>query len=600
MWYLRSFVESGITVLLWMLVTIMFIGVGRLIVCRRVESPADVPYIYAAGVASVLIFTTTWRFMSAISTLLSIVLVVSGLFGSFLFIRELRSNSLDTWHRILKPEQQGLLIIGVVFFLCCLWRVANDATCYVPQVDAYHMTSIRWAQMFPYIKGLANLEGRLGFNNATTGIHAVFLNVFKDRGFSLLHGSLYLFILTSIVGGLVDLQLSRQSRYLLAWLLVPLAIFTFLFRDVFAIGGVSPDTFVLLGTTGLSVLLVSCWTRITSFHPQEPENALGCSWRMVVCYLCFGTLLTVKLSCLFFIVPLLFGFAATRIPSQKSQMLKRHGILILTFSFPVAIWVMSNIILSGWLAYPAPHTRLELWWSVPLSNGLWEKEHMLDFARHFVEPPETYDKWFFSWLRIVVQTHFVVIVLPFVGVLVFSSILAWPQRKRLLGELAQVATIFFIATVIALAGFFSNAPSPRFLAIPIFASVVILGAITCGTVLVRRGWLVTIVVCSLFGGGVWVHRITQEIEQGKGSVVNSTLETLIQLPPSASGRFSPPNPASSTRLQNSHFRLMRVEGWAWNADLICVTYPYPDMYMYKLKMRNIDRPEEGFFVDQSK
>src|SRR5207302_8255799 len=65
------------------------------------------------------------------------------------------------------------------------------------QSDPYHFVAIRWQQAFPVVPGLANLDGRLGFNNASFLLHSLFSNSFEEFGLTFFHGALYLILFSS-------------------------------------------------------------------------------------------------------------------------------------------------------------------------------------------------------------------------------------------------------------------------------------------------------------------------------------------------------------------------------------------------------------------
>lgn len=571
MWYLHSFVESLLTIVVWVLFAAVVCGIGRVFCTPKwfPQSPC-LAATFIVGMSGLLFCAAVWRFWSPIDGPFSVVVLFLGLAGVVLYGREFHDL-----RRLRVPVQRTEILAGV-FVLACLWRVANDATTYVPQVDGYHFTSLRWTLAQPYVKGLANLEGRLGFNSGVLGLYAIPCALLGDRGLGVVNGTLYFSMLFAFWRSLGSLCTGGNDAFAGLGLLSVLTLPTWLYRDFYSVGGVSPDTFLLLSLPAVSLFLAN--------DLSERDRSEGWQARTLIACFALSILITVKLSSVFFCGPLVLAICWQHF---------RHGstksLIVAAFSFaiPLVSWAITNVIQSGWLIYPVPMTRLPVPWSVPLSTGVWEKQVIVDFARFSGQLPvdpegEWLHKWFWNLVRFEKATFLIplgLLIALWVGNVI-------PNRSR-----SFRPVIFGMAFLCGIIGWFFNGPSPRFLAGSLFSMLAVLISYPIGIKRQSRYCKWTLTGIGLLWISAVAHRAIQDREVWKSSPMICFRECLVRTPPNASGRFEFPEPLTFYSHPSADPTIPVIEGYAWKAPLICTTRPNPDFEALSVKLNRDGVPE---------
>lgn len=359
------------------------------------------------------------------------------------------------------PWSRPFALLLVVF---ALWT-ANHALPPGGMDDyTYEFQSIRWFHDYPLVPGLANLHGRLGFNDSHH-LFAAMLSVGMWKGAvnHLFNGFFLLLACMLLLDGVRDLAKAGKgalARSLFpALLLCPCAGLIVYGRFNPGLSTLKADVFVC----GASAVLAALFLRWTA-EPDSERGAADC-----VTVLLIGSVIpSVKISTLVF-CGLIAGVVAARSSFQAARgtMRKRtvYGALavaaVIAICFPVR-----GMILSGYPFYPATAFGWNADWRVPAAQAEAERAYVTSYAR--LQP--TYDprevsgwKWVRGWARSTAITDRVNLVLPLM--LAMACIPLFFARRRADAGVSTPAWAYGTlagVSVVALIVWFVQAPAGRF------------------------------------------------------------------------------------------------------------------------------------------
>ncbi|MFT4033794.1 MAG: hypothetical protein QM669_15380 [Siphonobacter sp.] len=427
-----------ITLLLWLYISVICLAVGDLVwkgfqqlASERQELPLPaLAFLGWAGLTNFLGYT--WLFLPAgIGLQLFVVLVVLG------------------WYKYRRRYFQARLFqkrtLPSLFWLAFLSGAAVilTRTTHLPRLvdtGGYHAPIIRWISEYAVIPGLANVNYRFGFNNASFLSEAFFsLSFLKVQSFHVLNGWLMLILFGWSLYSI--LQTFRVSN----WYIIGFGVL-FLWHSHWRLSSPSPDHPAQLLVGFLFYFLI-----------RQVEGIGGRAERILLVWL---TLLafTIKMSTLIaLLVPVSLFILAIR---QKDW--KQAGCMILVGLLPLIWWLTSNVILTGYIIYPSDSALLDWFsfdWKVPaetirqglknLSGGtkLSPVKGLLDFS------------WVLHWWT----------VQPIADKTVLLLLVSWPvlwliQRKKISTFLTSYPGWPWLICL-AYAGilfWFINAPEMRF------------------------------------------------------------------------------------------------------------------------------------------
>lgn len=229
----------------------------------------------------------------------------------------------------------------------------------------YYSTSIKWLQEYGTVKGIANINSRVGFNNswhilqANFGFQYLHIGLFND-----LNGLLMLLVLLYSMGGIHDLLRGNASfaAGLKALFMLPLLPFHFgatsdvMLFNVNFISSSSADIPACLLICVISLLFVEGEDGV-----EKPKalDALVILYSIWVC--------TVKLSSVPIMIPACY--IAIRLAGRKAfRPLIFYVFGAIMFVVP---WMVRNVLISGYLLFPLAGIDL---FSVPWKVPLWYTE----------------------------------------------------------------------------------------------------------------------------------------------------------------------------------------------------------------------------------
>ncbi len=345
----------------------------------------------------------------------------------------------------------------------------------------YHLNAIQFAAEYPTIPGLANLQDRLGTNVSSFNLAAVLANTPWGLDAARLTVGLFVFLLSADVS-LRLLDGSRRSRRLPGTYVLMLAA---MLAAPFLLA--NPGYWVTSPTADTVAFVM---TVVAGAYLADAVTSRNTTWAAVA-------LVTASLAASVRTQLWVFAFlvaAALLVlwwtdPTRRSRPRRRPRVLTLAGAIVsvavLATMMVRDVVLSGWLLFPAGYLPVPVAWRVPDTTAV--REWLLSWAREpGVSPEQTLNSWTWLW--------------PWVG----RSLDDWAVRGALgLAALALVALLALHRTgttertgprvagwawLLALAPalgtlavWFWTAPDPRFA----WGALVLAGAVPAAFALIR-------------------------------------------------------------------------------------------------------------------
>jgi hypothetical protein len=437
----------------WLVLVAVLCGIGlaieRLFGFKRVSAELALTAFWL-GWAFVVTLVQVWHLFARIDAAPFLVVAVLGVAGIVWNAARLGP--------VLKGGRLAKLIYALVLCAFALW-LSNRAMGSVTNTDAglYHISSVRWASLYPVVPGLGNLHGRLAFNSSYFLFQA-FLDIgpWSHRSHHLASG-LLLFAVCAQAGLSAAKALLRRASLRPHDLLRLLLLGPVLRQCFVSATDPSPDVPVLL--LGIVVGVQLCKLLFTEQDDRERAfDAFVIVWLSAV-----G--ISVKPS---FVV---VGFFSSLIAVgyylwQRRRCRERRmavGTLAWAAMAPVVVlvsWMAHGVFLSGYVAYPSACGSFDVEWKIPRKIVMIEWEGVRSWAR---QPHEECSKvladwgWLGSWVSRMKTSPDVIVPL---AMILAGLFIASCGRGRL-GIKPLPALLVALPSVAAIIFWFFTAPHPR-------------------------------------------------------------------------------------------------------------------------------------------
>lgn len=339
-------------------------------------------------------------FLSLVSVLYSLFLPVNAWVHLCLFIFSLMYlifNKIE-FNFILKTDKPSLffyLLIGICTLLLALPEPNHGDSSF------YHAQALQWVEQYKAVPGLANLFGRLGFNSSFFNVQALFsFYPFSNVSARFLNSFLVLIWAIFLFQNILNKSLALKERMLsLSFIFISLTV------SRGWVSSIAPDVVV-----GIFMLVIGFY--MIKNLPHLSFNGAGSQPPLLLRqaqqtrgsfvspnFLCIllATAITIKLSALF-LVPIVAGF----IILQKKV---NHTLFVIPALIGV-VWIIRNIIVSGYLVYPyLPVPFVNLDWAVTAQQAQIEKKWISSWAKIPSENWEyvlslSFAEWFPQWFAL--------------------------------------------------------------------------------------------------------------------------------------------------------------------------------------------------------
>lgn len=372
--------------LAWILLTISFLGWGKLIAAGFGPTDArqdfsETGYLFM-GVSIAGILSGIWWVFAPVNEIFGGFLLGTGLgyaLGSLPVKPEISFR--NTW----------FLAASVFFFFALLVKAAAPTSFY--DCGLYYVQTMRWAQQFPVVPGLANVHVRFGNASVWHMLSAafnwgqVFHGSFDDLGELLLFWFL-------IFHSWNVLKLEGFERYLSLAL-----VFFAVWQSQPLLTSPSPD--LAAGILGMQTL----WQFrkfLRLWNPREPNQL---NTRGLALFVQSIFLAQIKLSAIpFLVIAVVVVFLVVR----EGWFLRAGQLVFLGFCVAASM-ITRSYFLSGYFLFPVLQGGFSPDWLVPKSIVTEYLDGVKGFARHILSPAEnqagiTYQHYgqltFFEWFPI--------------------------------------------------------------------------------------------------------------------------------------------------------------------------------------------------------
>jgi hypothetical protein len=372
--------------------------------------------------------------------------------------------------------------------------------CYFPtshyDEGLYYIQFVRWLQTFGFVEGLANLHHRFGFNSTWQVLAAFFDYPISTFFFNDLNGLLFLFFTGYSLTGVNQLY---NKEYSLSNFLKVISWLTLIYphqdmvsvRSHIFLNTISPDwaSFIFVA---LSLIL------FVEYHEALTEEKKIYQWMSILFSLFSFSVKVSNVSIL--LIPVYFFIAYL----NKKEF--TNAFKLITWSTLIMIpWIVSNIILSGYLVFPIVQTQLPfLEWAVP-KDYLKSAVEFTKIWSKTVGKPDSYGKMGFMELyahwyglqSLFMQNLYKILAVCWICVTAFLFVKATILKGNFFSTYRDILLVYLISLVGTIFWFF-NAPDFRFSAVFIsFAAFLLLTTLL--KALMKSGYylffLVSIVLC---------------------------------------------------------------------------------------------------------
>lgn len=366
-------------VLSWLIIFVFsyILGCFFLQILYGSKGPYSVDECIWSGIAMLTVYAEAFSIFHRVSDkaviVLAILVVICALYLIFLqgYGKGFFGRSLSILKKI--PILKWSIIIAA-FLTIVVW------TDVVPQnydTYLYHVQAIQWIEQYGVVKGLGNLHSRFAFNSAFLPLQTLFdLRFIAGQSLHTVNGfcAAFMLIYSISTNSIWDNRRFTASD----WMKMGVLVYTYYARKLLS----SPGT----DTMPMYLFLYIAIKWHENIHEDRDR---------VFAWLCLLAAfnITLKLSVASLLV--LFVLPVYRYINKRrwKEILKHIGVCLL-IGLP---WLVRNILISGYLAYP--YTVLDVFdvdWKVPVSVATMERWEISAWARGSLDP-FLHGEGFFEW-----------------------------------------------------------------------------------------------------------------------------------------------------------------------------------------------------------
>lgn len=406
-----------IILLSWLLITAVVYPLGFIFnewLSKQVSAQAardtNITFVCLSGMMVTTVLSTILAFFIPLGLVANCIVLILSISAVLLrkmdLLNSIRKNYTDL--RSTSP-------IVILMFVTFTFTIANLS--YEPSSHyddgLYYSTSIKWLQDYGTIKGIANLNPRIGFNSSWHILQALFGFSFLNAGlFNDLNGLIYLYIFIYSLGGLNKL-IKKQSSFavlLQALFFVPALAFHYGASSDLALFNIN---YLGSSTPDLPVSMM-LWFVFVLFTVQKDKDFAGASFLDLLILVYTVWIITMKLSAA--PVLLLSVFILYKVFKLKEY---RNAITLCGLCIVIiSPWLLRNVFLTGYLIFP--FSAIDIFpvdWKVRIETVKWFENAIKAFAVGTdINVPFRLkiNTWFLSWFN---RQNYINHVLSFTSVL---------------------------------------------------------------------------------------------------------------------------------------------------------------------------------------
>ena len=497
-------IVKSLGVLLFLLIEVAFVGGATIgFLPGGLRSKLSLPAFLLPGLFVATAFAETWSLFGGLVPWANPVLI---LVAAVLAVARRRTFVSTVREGIRNTRWSSLILFVPCLFFATMNALTNG---YCHDNLIYQLPAVRWVAEFGSVPGLANLNGKFGFNSALHPLAALFGGPF---GYAI--GSEFVNPVIVLSAGAILLQeirlrskefFAQGSPY--AALLLP-AVLSLLFSECFS--SPQPD----VGSGAIAILVAWHLREIIFERDIAATNEQGAFLR---CLMASSLVAKLKLSYA------VFAFAAVALVTLVILIRQRRFTAILLpviFVFALSVaWLCRGYITSGYPFYPSEFGAIRFDWLVPHEAVVSERNWILSWAR---DPSRDWHSvlansdWFRPWLANTLADLSVrkSLLLGAAGLILSLITGPWRWQKPPFYRWCCLVT----PAILSLVFWFLIAPDPRFAGATIWtvaADIVYLPFICLDSIKLLLRVLFTVLISGLIGLelGAGVIRLRTEYEQ---------------------------------------------------------------------------------------
>jgi len=556
----------------------------------RVIALDDCFLAFWIGLAGVTLLLLCWNFFLPISGWTTIVVLTLGTLGLWW----VRPALATLFARARRPSS----LITMLLILAALW-VGNLSLGALDNYDSglYHLQVVRWAEQYPAIPGIGNLDGPLAFNNSSLLFDAMLsAGPWQGRSNHLANGLFVLvFLWQAIVAGARLAAGERRPRRLFEFMLLAPAV------GVGLRGRVS--AFVTDLPTSLVVLVAA--TAFYAMLTDEDDAGLETDFRVVAIAALVALAVTFKTNAAIFAAicfPLTIALWLKR--TRPDRVRRSHTLpwALGVVTVLAAAWTGRGIVLSGYPLFPTNVAALPVEWRVPAEHAEAEFAYIVHSGRAstrnlpVVAGEVGLRGWVPSWARLALDDPYEIAVPVAVAIL---ALVAWIALCRRDLSDARNSRPWWLAVPIAAAvgSWFVVAPEPRYI-MPYLWSLAALAASQAGAIALdaassRARHFLLLTAAGLGFSPVLVSPLTGTSRALRSNPFLTVVKENVNRPGSDLW-FQPLAGKANlhTYRTRSGLHLNVATDQCWDTPLPCTPNPAPN-----LRLRDPTNMAKGFVVD---
>ncbi len=423
------------------------------------ETPLHFTLASLSGLLAMTFITTVLCLFIPLDLLSNLVLLILALLC--LLFNKNRLQASWNYNKKLLGSTSWLLRVLFILFVFIIAYISYEPSSHHDD-GLYYSQSIKWLQEYGTVKGIANLNSRMGFNSswfilqANCGFRFLNLGLFND-----LNGLIFLYMLIYSLGGINRLIKGNTSlsNIVRALFFLPLLIFHRGATDDVILYNIN---FITSASVDVPVCML-LWLIFLLFLEAEEPGSPSFNFRHLLIIFYSTWLVTMKIAA----VPVLTLSFFIIVRLVVNRKIKHVAYILPACLLLVTPWIVRNVLVSGYLLFPfSALDILHVDWKVPLIRVI---RHEIDIKETTVGLPTEAQKipmlkWIPIWFAKLTFTQMVSLVLCAVNTIVFCLVGAWQLVRGNSGFFKKYfSRILFIVTAVAgILFWLDKAPDFRF------------------------------------------------------------------------------------------------------------------------------------------
>jgi hypothetical protein len=457
--------------LTWVVCAVVAIGIGSFLFGQFGKECALTDAFWT-GMTTVVAILEVYHLIRPIDLGATTVLACLGILGLFQ-----NRHSLLAACRKIRSIGLGTSLSYAALIVMLALRSAGPCEHY--DTGLYGASAVRWATTYPVVPGLANLQGRLGFNSSVfLCIATLEQGVWHDLAHHLFVGLIVAGLLAYLVPAYFRLFRGTSissADWFMSILLIPAVFWT---AEAQIVGSMTDVPAAAACFAAVALLL-------RSLHSDSSarDNASGPvsiqQLNLVVAMSLFALAIVFKLSTaamagLGWIIAFLQLSTFTAKSAKRKQLVTAALLLSAAILLP---WIARGLVLSGYPLFPKAWLGIPVDWQVPRETANWESAAIQSWARmpHARFSETQGFRWIGSWVRGNLRNR-EGIEAPFLLAMAggLAGIVAFARRKT---RGTWQGLWLLVPSLVGCLFWFSQAPDPRFGEAAIWTTAATLGTL---------------------------------------------------------------------------------------------------------------------------